>query len=278
MSNNSKLLLAKMDARMRKGQELAQLKTQDLVMRQQRRAEAEEKRAEKMERAEAVKTEREQRSQRATAMIGGAGGHEGGAPSPVRRPANTRVVPAGHGVPAMVFLDEGRFVADGGHGSTVRRRPADKEFSPVGIRGEVVRTTGMSQAVTNPPVAAPRPNAAGNQPVREMAHATRGEMFMKGGGGGGHVVGTSQGRYVPRSDATDNSAPTPSPARPPHIRSGKHDLPRPTGKSTYKEGGIVKAKRVGKPSAWISHVKSYQNQHGCSYREAMVKAKATYQK
>jgi hypothetical protein len=270
--------LAQAEARRKQGQALAQMKDQDLVMRQQRRAEAEVGRAEKMARAEAVKTEREQRSQRATAMVGGAGGHEGGAPSPHIRRADTKVVPAGHGIPAMVFLDEGRFVADGGHGSPVRRRPADKEFSPVGIRGEVVRTTGMSRAVTNLPVASPRPNAAGNQPVREMAHTRRGEMFMKGGSGGGHVVGTSQGRHIPRHQTTDNSAPTPSPARPPHIRSGKHDLPRPTGKNTYKEGGIVKAKRVGKPSAWISHVKSYQNQHGCSYREAMVKAKATYQK
>lgn len=52
----------------------------------------------------------------------------------------------------------------------------------------------------------------------------------------------------------------------------------PSKPARFKEGGIVKAKRVGKPSSWISHVKSYQNQHGCSYREAMVKAKATYQK
>jgi hypothetical protein len=49
-------------------------------------------------------------------------------------------------------------------------------------------------------------------------------------------------------------------------------------KPRMKEGGIVKAKRVGKPSSWISHVKAYQTQHGCSYRDAMVKAKATYQK
>jgi hypothetical protein len=270
--------LAQSDARMRKGEELAQLKTQDLVMRQQRRAEAEVGRAEKLAKAEAVKFERQQKSQRATAMVGGAGGHEGGSPSPYLRHADTKLVPAGRGVPAMVFLDEGRFVADGGHGSPVQRRPADSEFSRVGLLGEVVRTTGMSREVTDKPKPAPRPNAAGNQPVREMAHTTRGNMFMMGGGGGGHVTGTSQGRHIPRDMATNNRGPPPSPALPPHSFSGKFDSPRATGQKRYKEGGIVKAKRVGKPSAWISHVKSYQNQHGCSYREAMVKAKATYQK
>jgi len=38
--------------------------------------------------------------------------------------------------------------------------------------------------------------------------------------------------------------------------------------------------RVGgkRPSAWIQHVKAYQQAHGCSYKEAMMGAKATYKK
>jgi hypothetical protein len=31
-------------------------------------------------------------------------------------------------------------------------------------------------------------------------------------------------------------------------------------------------------NAWIKHVKEYQAKHGCSYKEAMQKAKATYRK
>ena len=29
---------------------------------------------------------------------------------------------------------------------------------------------------------------------------------------------------------------------------------------------------------WIKHVKAYQAKHGCSYKEALQKAKATYKK
>jgi len=32
------------------------------------------------------------------------------------------------------------------------------------------------------------------------------------------------------------------------------------------------------PSAWIQHVKDYQAKHGCSYKEAMSRAKSTYRK
>ena len=32
------------------------------------------------------------------------------------------------------------------------------------------------------------------------------------------------------------------------------------------------------PSAWILHVKKYQQEHGVSYKEAMMKSKHTYQK
>ena len=29
-------------------------------------------------------------------------------------------------------------------------------------------------------------------------------------------------------------------------------------------------------TAWLQHVKNYRDQHGCSYKEAMTKARATY--
>jgi len=32
------------------------------------------------------------------------------------------------------------------------------------------------------------------------------------------------------------------------------------------------------PSKWIEHVKNYAKEHGCSYKEALVKAKSTYKK
>jgi hypothetical protein len=270
--------LAKVEARRQQGQALVELQDKDLIMRMQRRLGAEGNRAQVLARADEVRVQRERGSERATAMIGGTGGHEGGAPDSAVKRASVREIPAGRGIPTMAVLDEGRFVADSGQVAPVRRRPADREFAPVGIRGEVVRTTGMSREVTDKPVASPRGNAAGHQPVRDLSHTTRGGMFVTGTAGGGHATGTSQGRYVPRSQAVDNSAPTPSPARAPHRFSGKHSQARPTGQNTFKEGGMVKAKRVGKPSAWISHVKAYQTQHGCSYREAMVNAKATYQK
>ena len=31
-------------------------------------------------------------------------------------------------------------------------------------------------------------------------------------------------------------------------------------------------------NAWISHVKAYQAKHGCSYKEALQRSKATYKK
>ena len=37
-------------------------------------------------------------------------------------------------------------------------------------------------------------------------------------------------------------------------------------------------KKARAPSAWIKHVQAYAKQHGCSYKEAMSKAKATYKK
>ena len=57
-----------------------------------------------------------------------------------------------------------------------------------------------------------------------------------------------------------------------------------------KAVGMIKSmggRRVGstnspvggkRPSAWIEHVKAYQRAHGCSYKQAMMGAKATYKK
>lgn len=46
-----------------------------------------------------------------------------------------------------------------------------------------------------------------------------------------------------------------------------------------KEDPIIKTARSAKaPSAWIKHVQAYAKQHGCSYKEAMSKAKASYKK
>ena len=39
-----------------------------------------------------------------------------------------------------------------------------------------------------------------------------------------------------------------------------------------------KEKKPRKPSAWIAHVKAYAKEHGCSYKEALSKAKASYKK
>jgi predicted house-cleaning noncanonical NTP pyrophosphatase (MazG superfamily) len=46
---------------------------------------------------------------------------------------------------------------------------------------------------------------------------------------------------------------------------------RRVGSTTSPVGGK-------RPSAWIEHVKAYQRAHGCSYKEAMMGAKASYKK
>jgi hypothetical protein len=136
---------------------------------------------------------------------------------------------------------------DGGHGSPTRTRPTG--FKLAGLYGESVPTFGMSNKLTDKPNAKGKLNTAEHQPHGPSGHG---------------------GQYVPYYDMTDNTRSKPSPDRAPASPF--------SGKRGYKEGGVVKAKRVGKPSAWISHVKAYQAQHGVSYRDAMVGAKATYQK
>lgn len=41
-----------------------------------------------------------------------------------------------------------------------------------------------------------------------------------------------------------------------------------------RKGGVS----AGGANRWIQHVKAYQKKHGCSYRVAMSKAKASYKK
>jgi len=47
----------------------------------------------------------------------------------------------------------------------------------------------------------------------------------------------------------------------------------------YRQGRVGSTEgRVGGASAWIQHVKAYQAQHGCSYKDALKGAKHTYRK
>lgn len=42
---------------------------------------------------------------------------------------------------------------------------------------------------------------------------------------------------------------------------------------------VAAEKRLGKGlNPWVQHVKAYAKQHGCSYKEALKKAKETYKK
>ena len=51
------------------------------------------------------------------------------------------------------------------------------------------------------------------------------------------------------------------------------------GKMGGRRVGSTNSPVGGKrPSAWIEHVKAYQRAHGCSYKEAMMGAKASYKK
>lgn len=228
MSSGSAKWLARANDRIKRGELVAHVTGRKLNITEGRREVVASKTAESLADLEVKRSKLKNASPRKTMLIGGAGGHEGGSPSPQ----------------AKRYVEE-RVSSE--HASPVRRRPAE-EYGH-GIRGETVRTTGMSREITDKPSPAGRRNTAAHQPSPMSGHG---------------------GRYDPQAFATDNSTPNPRTALPPRSPY--------SGKLGYKEGGIVKAKRVGKPSAWISHVKAYQKQHGVSYREAMVQAKATYQK
>jgi hypothetical protein len=47
-------------------------------------------------------------------------------------------------------------------------------------------------------------------------------------------------------------------------------------KKYVEKKGVERPVRPANP--WVAHVKAYQAQHGCSYKEAMMGAKATYKK
>ena len=56
------------------------------------------------------------------------------------------------------------------------------------------------------------------------------------------------------------------------LSGGRRRVGRP------KKAGAVSAgrKRTGGASKWISHVKKYASQHGCTYGEALKRARASY--
>jgi hypothetical protein len=45
-----------------------------------------------------------------------------------------------------------------------------------------------------------------------------------------------------------------------------------------REVGGAKRRRSAPAGGWIAHVKAYAKQHGCSYKEALKRAGATYKK
>jgi hypothetical protein len=58
--------------------------------------------------------------------------------------------------------------------------------------------------------------------------------------------------------------------------AGAVGIPKGITSGLLKTVGLGKKPR--KPSAWITHVKAYAKEHGCSYKEALSRAKATYKK
>ena len=58
--------------------------------------------------------------------------------------------------------------------------------------------------------------------------------------------------------------------------AGAVGIPKGATSGLLKSIGLGKKPR--KPSAWICHVKDYAKANGCSYKEAMSRAKATYKK
>jgi hypothetical protein len=58
--------------------------------------------------------------------------------------------------------------------------------------------------------------------------------------------------------------------------AGAVGIPKGITSGLLKTVGLGKKPR--KPSAWITHVKAYAKEHGCSYKEAMSRGKDTYKK
>ena len=55
-------------------------------------------------------------------------------------------------------------------------------------------------------------------------------------------------------------------------------IPKGVSSGLLRTVGLGKEKKPRKPSAWIAHVRSYAKEHGCTYKEAMSRAKETYKK
>jgi hypothetical protein len=60
--------------------------------------------------------------------------------------------------------------------------------------------------------------------------------------------------------------------------AGAVGVPKGIASGLLKTVGLGKEKKPRKPSKWIMHVKAYAKANGCSYKEAMSRAKETYKK
>jgi len=60
--------------------------------------------------------------------------------------------------------------------------------------------------------------------------------------------------------------------------AGAVGVPKGLASGVLKTVGLGKEKKPRKPSKWIEHVKAYAKEHGCSYKEALSRAKESYRK
>jgi len=60
--------------------------------------------------------------------------------------------------------------------------------------------------------------------------------------------------------------------------AGAVGIPKGISSGLLRTIGLGKEKKPRKPSAWICHVKDYAKANGCSYKEAMSRARETYKK
>ena len=56
----------------------------------------------------------------------------------------------------------------------------------------------------------------------------------------------------------------------------KVKAPAPGLEALASAAGVTGSGRKGRHNPWVAHVKKYQRSHGCSYQEAMVRAKQSY--
>ena len=70
------------------------------------------------------------------------------------------------------------------------------------------------------------------------------------------------------------------------VEEKKEDTSHPTPKIPKRVKPVRRAEVISKKSkdsvprnnAWVSHIKAYQKEHGCTYKVAMREARATYKK